>query len=33
VTSMYALVSHLERAFGVHYAMGGVQAIAEAMAG
>jgi phytoene desaturase len=28
---MYALVSHLERAFGVHYAMGGVQAIAEAM--
>jgi phytoene desaturase len=31
VTSMYALVSHLERAFGVHYAMGGVQAIAEAM--
>jgi phytoene desaturase len=33
VTSMYALVSHLERAFGVHYAMGGVQAIADAMAG
>lgn len=31
VTSMYALVSHLERAFGVHYAMGGVQAIADAM--
>jgi len=31
VTSMYALVSHLERAFGVHYAMGGVQAIAQAM--
>ena len=31
VTSMYALVSHLESAFGVHYAMGGVQAIAEAM--
>jgi phytoene desaturase len=31
VTSMYALVSHLEAAFGVHYAMGGVQAIAEAM--
>ncbi len=31
VTSMYALVSHLEKAFGVHYAMGGVQAIAEAM--
>ncbi len=33
VTSMYALVSHLEKAFGVHYAMGGVQAIARAMAG
>jgi phytoene desaturase len=33
VTSMYILVSHLEKAFGVHYAMGGVQAIAEAMAG
>ena len=32
VTSMYILVSHLEKAFGVHYAMGGVQAIAEAMA-
>ncbi|MBD3765668.1 MAG: phytoene desaturase, partial [Rhodobacterales bacterium] len=32
VTSMYILVSHLERAFGVHYAMGGVQAIADAMA-
>ncbi len=32
VTSMYALVSHLEKAFGVHYAMGGVQAIATAMA-
>lgn len=31
VTSMYALVSHLEQAFGVHYAMGGVQAIADAM--
>lgn len=31
VTSMYALVSHLESAFGVHYAMGGVQAIADAM--
>jgi phytoene desaturase len=31
VTSMYILVSHLERAFGVHYAMGGVQEIAEAM--
>jgi phytoene desaturase len=33
VTSMYALVSHLEAAFGVHYAMGGVAAIAQAMAG
>ncbi len=32
VTSMYVLVNHLEKAFGVHYAMGGVVAIAEAMA-
>ena len=32
VTSMYTLVSHLEKEFGVHYAMGGVAAIAEAMA-
>ncbi len=31
VTSMYALVSHLEAEFGVHYAMGGVAAIADAM--
>jgi phytoene desaturase len=31
VTSMYILVNHLEKAFGVHYAMGGVQAIADAM--
>jgi len=31
VTSMYALVSHLEKAFGVHYAMGGIDAIARAM--
>ncbi len=31
VTSMYALVGHLEHQFGVHYAMGGVQAIADAM--
>jgi len=31
VTSMYILVSHLEKQFGVHYAMGGVQAIARAM--
>ncbi len=31
VTSIYALVSHLEKAFGVHYAMGGVDAIAQAM--
>ncbi|MBC7739539.1 MAG: phytoene desaturase [Candidatus Saccharibacteria bacterium] len=33
VTSMYILVSHLEKSFGVHYAMGGVGAIAVAMAG
>lgn len=32
VTSMYILVSHLEKAFGVHYAMGGAGAIAHAMA-
>lgn len=32
VTSMYALVAYLEKEFGVHYAMGGVQAIAQAMA-
>lgn len=32
VTSMYALVSHLESQYGVHYAMGGVQAMATAMA-
>ena len=32
VTSMYILVSYLEKAFGVHYAMGGVQAITDAMA-
>ncbi|HMB13530.1 MAG TPA: phytoene desaturase family protein, partial [Roseovarius sp.] len=32
VTLMYALVSHLEKEYGVHYAMGGVQAIADAMA-
>ncbi len=31
VTSMYALVAYLEKEFGVHYAMGGVQAIARAM--
>jgi len=31
VTSIYSLVSHLEASFGVHYAMGGVQAIADAM--
>lgn len=33
VTSMYALVSHLESQFGVHYAMGGASALADAMAG
>ncbi|TDL89190.1 phytoene desaturase [Meridianimarinicoccus aquatilis] len=32
VTSMYILVSYLEKEFGVHYAMGGVAAIARAMA-
>jgi phytoene desaturase len=32
VTSIYALVAHLEKEYGVHYAMGGVQAIADAMA-
>ncbi|MCL4186037.1 MAG: phytoene desaturase [Rhodobacteraceae bacterium] len=32
VTSMYILVSHLEAAFGVHSAIGGVAAIAQAMA-
>ncbi|GIT91364.1 phytoene desaturase (neurosporene-forming) [Jannaschia pagri] len=32
VTSMYALVSHLEKTQGVHYAMGGVGAMAQAMA-
>lgn len=33
VTSMYILVSHLEKEFGVHYAMGGVAEIAHKMAG
>ncbi|PTX57949.1 phytoene desaturase [Litoreibacter ponti] len=33
VTSMYILVSHLEKEYGVHYAMGGVAAIAKAMQG
>lgn len=32
VTSMYILVSHLEKEYGVHYAMGGVAAIAKGMA-
>ncbi|MEM1233035.1 MAG: phytoene desaturase family protein [Pseudomonadota bacterium] len=31
VTSMYALVSYLEKEYGVFYTMGGVQAIADAM--
>ncbi|MGB0499301.1 MAG: phytoene desaturase [Rubricella sp.] len=31
VTSMYALVSYLEAEFGVHYAMGGAEAIALGM--
>jgi phytoene desaturase len=32
VTSMYILVSYLEKEFGVHYAMGGLAAMAQAMA-
>lgn len=32
VTSMYILVSHIERSFGIHYPIGGVAAIAAAMA-
>ncbi len=32
VTSVYALVNHLETEFGVHYAMGGIVAMAQAMA-
>ena len=32
VTSIYTLVSHLESSFGVHYAIGGVAAMAQAMA-
>ncbi|MEM6621505.1 MAG: phytoene desaturase [Pseudomonadota bacterium] len=32
VTSMYILVSYLEKAFGVHYAIGGAAAVARAMA-
>ncbi len=32
VTSIYALVAHLEKTYGVHYAIGGVAAMAEAMA-
>jgi phytoene desaturase len=31
VTSMYILVSYLEKEFGVHYAMGGLAAMARAM--
>ena len=31
-TSMYGLVSYLEKEFGVHYAMGGLQALSDAMA-
>jgi phytoene desaturase len=33
VTSMYCLVAWLEKVWGVHYAMGGAGALAEAMAG
>ncbi|MEM8577007.1 MAG: phytoene desaturase [Pseudomonadota bacterium] len=32
VTSMYILVSYLEKQFGVHYAMGGLAGMAQAMA-
>ena len=32
VTSIYSLVSYLESAFGVHYAIGGCAALAQAMA-
>ncbi|MEM1314554.1 MAG: phytoene desaturase family protein, partial [Pseudomonadota bacterium] len=32
VTSMYALVSHLEKLHGVHYAMGGAGALAQGIA-
>lgn len=32
VTSIYCLVSHLESAFGVHYAMGGTNALARGLA-
>ncbi|MFK7869418.1 MAG: phytoene desaturase [Roseobacter sp.] len=32
VTSMYILVAYLEKEFGVHYAMGGLAAVAKAMA-
>ena len=31
VTSVYILVSYLEKEFGVHYAMGGLAAVAQAM--
>lgn len=31
VTSMYILVAYLEKEFGVHYAMGGIAGMAEAM--
>lgn len=33
VTSIYSLVAWLEKAFGVHYAMGGAGALAEGIAG
>ncbi|WP_299615769.1 phytoene desaturase [uncultured Tateyamaria sp.] len=33
VTSMYILVSYLEKEFGVHYAMGGLAGMAQKMAG
>jgi phytoene desaturase len=33
VTSMYALVSHLERRFGVHFAMGGTGSLVKGLVG
>ncbi len=33
VTSMYSLVSYLEKTFGVHYAIGGAGALADGIAG
>jgi phytoene desaturase len=33
VTAMYGLIHHLERAFGVHYAMGGTHALVRGLVG